>query len=669
MGDLGFILLSVALATTAYACVGLALGARTADQRLVRSSKRGVYASTALVTLAVLALLYSLLARDFRLEYVASHTSRDLALPYTVSALWAGQEGSLLFWAWLLSIFASVIALGDRRRQNLLFSYASMVMAGTLAFFLMLLVVLANPFRTLGFVPADGLGMNPLLQNPAMLWHPPIIFLGYVGFTVPFAFTMAVLISGRLKESYVQWVRRWTLFPWLCLGVGTILGAQWAYVELGWGGYWAWDPVENASLLPWLTGTALVHSFMLRGTRVRISHIALAVTSFALCIFGTFITRSGMIGSVHAFSVSSIGLYFLGFLAVVIAASVVLTIKRRAGLRSDEEATALVSRPSALLLTIVLLVAAAAAILIGTLFPLVSDVLNVALTSDYFNLSTAVIMGPLILVMGICPFTTWKGGSLRSLVRYLVVPVIGGVLTAVLLVLVGVREPFGVLAFSICSVVAITTVYQFFSGLRTGGRPSGSSWLSALASAMRRQSRRHGAYVVHLGIVFITLGVVGSSAYKTEEWVTLDPGASQTVGSYTLRYDEFSFQPALGKDVATVTLSVLQGPSQVGVLRPEKQFYHTTQQPVSEVAIRTTLRDDLYVALAGWEEDSEVIDLQVIVSPLQVWIWIGGAVLLLGAAIALWPARRGDSEDRQIEEAIEQLRQSPRERPGEDQPR
>jgi cytochrome c-type biogenesis protein CcmF len=358
----------------------------------------------------------------------------------------------------------------------------------------------------------------------------------------------------------------------------------------------------------------------------------------------------------------------LGFLALVIAASIVLTAKRRAGLRSDEEAASLVSRPSALVVTIVLLVAATAAILIGTLFPLVSDALNMALTSNYFNTSTAVIIGPLILVMGICPFTTWKGGSLRSLARYLVVPIIGGVLTALLLVLLGLKEPFGVLAFSICSFVGLATLYQLFSSLRAGRAPSGGSLLSTFATAMRRQHRRHGAYVVHLGIVFITLGVVGSSAYKTEEWVTLDPGTSVTVGSYSLRYDDVSYKPALGKDVATVTLGVLQGESQVGVLHPEKQFYHSTQQPVSEVAIRTTLRDDLYVALAGWEEDSEAIDLQVIVSPLQVWIWIGGAVLLLGAVIALWPARGRDTEDQQIEEAIEQLRQSSDQQSGEDHP-
>jgi cytochrome c-type biogenesis protein CcmF len=658
MGDLGFVVLSLGLATSTYSFVGLAVGARTGDRRLVTSSRKAVYASTALLTLAVLALLYSLLARDFRLEYVASHTSRDLALPYTISALWAGQEGSLLFWTWILSLFASVIVLGDRRRRDLLSSYAQMIVAGTQAFFLVVLVLAANPFRTLDFVPADGLGMNPLLQNPAMLWHPPLVYLGYVGFTVPFAFTLALLLSGRLKEQYVPIVRRWTLFAWLCLGMGTILGAQWAYVELGWGGYWAWDPVENASLLPWLTGTALLHSFMFRGTRIRLSHIALAVATFELCIFGTFVTRSGMIGSVHAFSVSSVGLYFLGCLAVVIVAPVVFTLKRRRGLRSDEETVGLVSRPSALMLTIVLLVAAMGAILFGTLFPLVSEALNVGLTSKYFDSSTAVIIGPLILLMGICPFTTSKGGSLRSLARYLVIPLLGGLLTALLLVLLGVRDPFGVLAFSICSFVGLATLYQFFSGLRTVSRSSGDSRFSAFFTALRRQRRRQGAYVVHLGIVLITLGVVGSSAYKIEEMVTLDPGASVRVGSYSLRYDDFSLEPAPGKDVTTVALSVLQGEAQVGVLRPQRQFYHTTQQPVSEVAIRTTPREDLYVALAGWEENTEAITLQVIVSPLQVWIWIGGAVLLLGAVVVLWPERREDTENQQIEKAIGQLRQS-----------
>lgn len=659
MSDLGFFTLSLALGTTTYSIVGLALGIRKRDGRLLEGGKRAIYASAAFLTVAVVALIYLLLARDFQVEYVASHTSRDLALSYTLSALWAGQEGSLLFWAWVLSIYATAVVLSGRHARNSLSSYSSLVVACVLAFFLVLVIFVNNPFQRLDFVPADGLGMNPLLQNPAMIWHPPIVYLGYVGFTVPFALTLAVLISGRLKDPYVPLVRRWTLVSWLCLGVGTVLGAQWAYVELGWGGYWAWDPVENASLLPWLTSTALIHSLMLRRGRgaIKLSHIVLVVATFALCIFGTFVTRSGMISSVHAFAVSRIGLYFLAFLIAVIVGSAVLTFRRRSGLKGEDGGESLISRPTALWVTIVLLVAAMAAILLGTLFPLVSDVLNVALTTDYFNLSSAVILGPLILLMGICPFTTWKGGDSRGLARRLLAPLIGALLTAASLLFLGLKDMFGVLAFSVCAFVTVGTLLQFYGGLRSR-RASGANLPSAFVSLFRKQRRRYGGFVVHLGIVMITIGVVGSSVYKIEESITLDQGAAHTIGGYTLRYEEFSYLPSVGKDVATATLAVYEGDKQVAVLRPEKHFHHSSQQPVSEVAIRSTLKEDLYVALTGWEDASQRIALEVIVSPLVVWIWIGGGVLLVGAVVALWPARSPEVVEQSTELAMDQLRHS-----------
>jgi cytochrome c-type biogenesis protein CcmF len=660
MSDLGFFTLSLALGTTTYSIVGLALGIRKGDEGLTAAGKRAIYASAVFLTLAVLALIYVLLARDFQVEYVASHTSSDLALPYTLSALWAGQEGSLLFWTWVLSVYGTALVLSGRRASQSLSSYSSLVVACVLAFFLVLVIFVNNPFQRLDFVPADGLGMNPLLQNPAMIWHPPVVYLGYVGFTVPFALTLAVLLSGRLNDPYVPLVRRWTLVSWLCLGVGTVLGAQWAYVELGWGGYWAWDPVENASLLPWLTSTALIHSLMMRRGRgaLKVSHIVLVVATFALCIFGTFVTRSGMISSVHAFAVSPIGLYFLAFLIAVIVGSTVLTLRRRAGLKGEDGSESLVSRSTALWLTIVLLVAAMAAILLGTLFPLVSDLLNVALTTDYFNLSSALILGPLILLMGICPFTTWKGGDSRGLSRRLIAPLAGGLLMAALLLLLGLRDPLGVVAFSVCAFVTVGTLLQFYSGLRSSRRASGANLLSALVSMLRKQRSRYGGYVVHLGIVMITVGVVGSSAYKIEESITLDQGATHTVGGYTLRYEGFSYLPSVGKDVATATLAVYERDKQVkqvAVLRPEKQFFHSSQQPVSEVAIRSTLKEDLYLALTGWEDASQRIALEVIVSPLVVWIWIGGGVLLVGAVLALWPARRREAVEQGTGLAVDRL--------------
>jgi cytochrome c-type biogenesis protein CcmF len=658
MSDLGFLALSLGLGVTTYSIVSLALGIRKGDEGLKAAGKRAVHASAAFLTLGVLALIYVLLARDFQVEYVASHTSRDLPLPYTLSALWAGQEGSLLFWAWVLSLYATAVVFSARRMGHNLSSYSSLVTACVLAFFLVLVIFVNNPFQRLDFVPSDGLGMNPLLQNPAMIWHPPVVYLGYVGFTVPFALTLAVLLGGRLEDPYVPLVRRWTLVSWLCLGVGTVLGAQWAYVELGWGGYWAWDPVENASLLPWLTSTALIHSLMMRRGRgaLKVSHVVLVVATFALCIFGTFVTRSGMISSVHAFAVSTIGLYFLAFMIVVIVGSAVLTFRRRSGLKGEDGGESLVARPTALWLTIVLLVAAMAAILLGTLFPLVSDLLNVALTTDYFNLSSALILGPVILLMGICPFTTWKGGDSKGLAARLLVPLLAAVVTAALLVFLGLRDVFGIVAFSICAFVAVGTLVQFYRGLRSGLRASGANPISALVSMFRKQGRRYGGYVVHLGIVMITVGVVGSSAYKVEESITLDPSAMRTVGGYTLRYEEFSYLPSVGKDVATATLAVYEGDKQVGVLRPEKHFHHSSQQPVSEVAIRSTLKEDLYVALTGWEDASQRIALEVIVSPLVVWIWIGGVVLLVGAVFALWPTRRAAGVEESTESAADQSR-------------
>ncbi|MDH4207887.1 MAG: heme lyase CcmF/NrfE family subunit [Anaerolineae bacterium] len=656
MSDLGFLALSLALGATTYSVVALALGAMRSERRLVAAGKRSVYASAALLTLAVLALTYALLTRDFQIEYVANHTSRDLALPYTLSALWAGQEGSLLFWGWILSLYATALAVSGRREDNVQRSYSSLVMACVQVFFLFLLMLINNPFVRLDFVPSDGLGMNPLLQNPAMIWHPPVVFLGYVGFTVPFALTLGTLISGELKGSYVSLVRRWTLFPWLCLGVGTLLGAQWAYVELGWGGYWAWDPVENASLLPWLTGTALLHALRFRGNRLKKSHIALVVTTFALCIFGTFVTRSGLISSVHAFGVSTIGFYFLAFLALIVAGSVILALRRRAILRGKGEAEPLISRPSALLLAIILLLAGTTTILFGTLFPLVSETLNMALTADYYNLSSAVIFGPLILLMGICPFVPWREGSLRGIGRALLGPIVAGVLTAGILLLLGLRDWFGLLAFSVCALVSVGTLVQFVGDFSRAAEAAEGSRLRAALSRIRRQSRRYGSYLVHLGIVLITIGVVGSTAYRKEEQITLERGRSETVGEYTLRYDDFSFGTVGARDITTATIAVLQQGNPVAVLRPEKHFYQTSQQPVSEVAIRSTLWEDLYLALIGWEGSGQTVTLQVVVSPLVVWIWIGGIVLLVGGIVALRPTGRRDTVDQRIETAVSRLR-------------
>jgi cytochrome c-type biogenesis protein CcmF len=658
MTDLGFIWLSLTLAATTYSVFAFALGISQKDDRLLATGRKSVYAATALLSLAVLTLVYALYARDFQVEYVASHTSRDLPLPYTLSALWAGQQGSLLFCTWLLSVFASAVLLLHRRRQEPLSRYTSLVIAITEGFFLVLLIFVTNPFVQMGFMPADGLGMNPLLQSPAMLWHPPLLYLGYVGFTVPFALTMGALISGHLKDPYLPRVRRWGLLAWLCLGLGTLIGAQWAYVKPGWGSYWAWNAAESTSLMAWLMGTALVHSLMIQDQRrtMKLWNMALVILTFALCIFGALTTSSSIVSSVHALTVSRIGSYSLVFLGFVLVGSTLLLLRRLPELRAEGEWGDPISRQSSLLLAILLLVVATLAILLGTLFPLVSEAW-VAPNSDFFNWSIALTLGPLILLMGVCPFIRWRGSTVRSLRRDLLIPFFSALVVAVSLLLLGLRHSLAILAFSICAFVAVGTLLHFYRGLCDRRQTSQENYLSAFVSMMRRQQRRYGGYIVHLGIVLIVIGVIGSSAYRVEEEARLKPGASLTVADYSLRYDDFAFYPTQGKDVAAATLSIFQGEGQVDLLVPERHFHHRAQQFVSEVAIRTTLKDDLYVALIDWEGADPTIVLRVIISPLMVWMWVGGAILLLGTVIAIWPSRHKEDLEERMEEEIMRVRQ------------
>lgn len=650
MTDLGLIWLWLALAATTYSIFALVLGIRQRHDQLIAAGRKSVHAATALLTAAILTLIYALLARDFQVEYVASYTSRDLSLPYTFSALWAGQQGSLLFWTWLLSIFASAVLLLDRQRQEPLSRYTSLVIAIIEALFLLLLIFVANPFWKMEFVPADGLGMNPSWQNPAMLWHPPILYLAYVGLTVPYALAMAPLISGHLGDQHIRRMRRWILFPWLCLGLGTFLGAQWAHTELGSGGDWVWDRAQNASLMAWLAGTALVHSLIIQERRGTMKHwnMALVVLTFALGIFGTSII-SGVMNSGYALAP-----YFPSFLSFILIGSTLLLLKRLPELKGQRDWGNLISRQSSLLLGIILLVVVTLAILLGSVLPLISEV---ALSSGYFNWGSVLTLGSLILLMGICPFTRWRGITMRSLIRDLRPPFISALASAVSLLLLGLRNPFAILAFSICAFVLVGTLLQFYRGLRARHRASQENYLSAFVFMMQRRRRRYGGYIVHLGIVVIVIGVIGSSAYRVEEQATLEPGRSLAIGDYSLRYDDFAFYPAQGKDVAAATLSIFQGETQVDVLVPERHFYHRIQEFVDEIAIRTTLKEDLYVTLVDWEGADPTITLRVIISPLVIWMWVGGAVLLLGTIIAIWLSRREEDLEERIEEEIMSLRQ------------
>ncbi len=427
MAEMGYIALLLALLVSAYSALASFLGARRGRDELWASGRNAAYASFALVSLAAAVLIFAIFNHDFRIEYVAAYTSRDMSPAYLLSAFWAGNEGSLLFWAWTLALLGSVVLLQNRRRHRQLLPYVSMVVMVTQAFFLLLMVFVSNPFDTLAFTPAAGRGMNPMLENPGMLIHPPALLAGYAGLTIPFAFAIAALITGRLGDQWLRSIRTWTLVPWLLLGTGNILGSWWAYVELGWGGFWAWDPVENAGLLPWLTATAFLHSAMVQKRRgmLKVWNMVLIIVTFHLALFGTFITRSGIISSVHTFGVSALGPLFLAFIGIGLAASIWLLVSRLGRLKSEGELDSLASRESTFILNNLILVGATFAILLGTIFPMISEAVTgvkVTVGAAYFNRVTVPIFFLLILLMGICPLIGWRRAAPATLVRNLLRP-------------------------------------------------------------------------------------------------------------------------------------------------------------------------------------------------------------------------------------------------------
>ncbi len=643
MIDLGYLALLLALVISVYAALAAFLGKRFNYPQFLASARNGVYAVGGLLTVVALALIYALVTHDFQVEYVASYTSLDLPLFYALSAFWAGQAGSLLLWAWLLALFSVIVVLQNRRDRGLL-PYVISILMGIEIFFLVLMTMTTNPLHRLDFVPSDGQGMNPLLQNPGMIFHPPATYLGYVGFAVPFAFAMAALISGRLDEVWIHTTRRWTLLSWLFLSIGIGLGAQWAYVELGWGGYWAWDPVENASLLPWLTGTAFLHSAMIQERRgmLKVWNLALVALTFLLSIFGTFITRSGIVESVHSFGVSTLGPYFLAFLGLVTVAFLFLLFDRLPSLRSENTLDSLLSRESTFLLNNLILLGAAFAIFWGTIFPLVSEAVTgnkVTVGAPFYNQVNGPIFLTLVLLVGVCPLISWRRASKENLLRNFSYPLVVGLAFAGFLFLSGVREWYALLSFAVCAFVMVTILSEFYRGLRARRRLYGENYFLALINLLRRNRRRYGGYIVHLGVVLLTIGVVGSTLYKAEIEAHLDPGERVSLKGYSLEFQGLSQYATRNRMVLAANLELYQGDRLLGTMAPERAFYRNTPEPTTEVDIRTTLKEDLYLILAGVSEDGSAT-FKVIINPLVAWIWVGGMVLIGGTVIAVWPDPR-----------------------------
>jgi cytochrome c-type biogenesis protein CcmF len=612
---------------------------------------RSAYVICGCLLVASVSLWKGLITHDFNMEYVWAYTSRNLPSSYIFSAFWAGQKGSLLFWAVVLSLFASAAQLLTARRFAHLMPFVAGVTSAVITFFVSVMLFAADPFARLGFTPADGRGLNPQLQNVGMVIHPPMLYLGYISITIPFAFAIAALLSRRLDTGWIHAIRKWTLVSWMFLSIGITLGMWWAYVELGWGGYWAWDPVENASLLPWLTMTAFLHSVMIQEKRGMLKrwNFGLIIGTFLLSIFGTFITRSGVIASVHSFTQSSVGYFFLAFLVVAAVLAFTLLYTRWDLLEADVQLESVLSREAAFLFNNLVLVGVAFSVLWGTLFPILSELVRgtkITVGAPFFN-RVNVPLGLLLLgLTGVGPLIAWRKASAANLRRQFVMPVLSGVITLIVLVLAEMRDFYALIALALAGFVAGTIGQEFYRGIRARRRMHGESPLLAFARLIGRNRRRYGGYIVHAGILIYFVAFAGM-AFKREQEATLVPGESVELRSpfgHTYRFTHMGISQfeALNRIVSAATVEVTKDGRRAGLMTSEKRqhvdsFKRPTFEPSTEVGIRSNLQEDLYVVFAGSVEGTEEAVYRFNINPLVWWVWFGGLVLTFGGLITLWP--------------------------------
>lgn len=632
----------VALGLTLGAFVLLLLGILKNDFRFIMSGRRSFIFVPLFTSMAVTSLTYLFATDAFQVEYVASYSDRALPIFYKITAFWAGQKGSLLFWAWVLSLFSGVVAYNTRDElDSRATPYIYLVMSGILVFFLLLLTTISNPFDLMPYLPKDGQGLNPMLQNPGMIFHPPTLFLGYVGFTVPFAYALAAMMTGSLDESWLRKTRTWTVLSWIFLTIGIILGGQWAYVELGWGGYWAWDPVENASFIPWLVATAFIHTAIIQERRniMKVWNMVLIIMTFVLCLFGTYLVRSGVLQSVHDFGTTGLGGYFLLFMAGVTMVSVGLVIATYKRLRTDHSLESYLSRESTFLFNNVILLALAFATLVGTMFPLLSEAVTgnkITVSQPFFNRVNTPLFLILLLITGICPLVGWRKASAANLRRNFFFPVVAAAAGTLILIVVGIRQVYPLLAVSLSFFVGGTIFQEFWMGTRAWMRLNGDpAWL-ALPKLLWKMRQRYGGFIAHLGVAVMVIGFTGSNAYQQENQQTLKRGQSLSVGGYTLRYDNMGKFNDRNREVYTATMSVFKDEQYIGKINPEKRFYVNAEQPTTEVSLLSTFWEDLYVTMPVIGEKGEVT-IRATINPLISWVWFGSILLILGGIMTIIP--------------------------------
>jgi cytochrome c-type biogenesis protein CcmF len=646
MAALGSFLLLASFVVCSYAAAASVVGARRRSRRLIESGIGAYYLVAALMTVASAVMINAFLTNDYTIKYVAHYSDSVQPLFYKITSYWGGLDGSIMFWVFLLSVFGSIAIHVNRERHRELIPYVVATSAIVQMFFLYLMVVHKNPFTTfLTNAPADGEGLNPLLQNYWMAIHPPSLYIGFVGMTIPFAFGIAALITGHLDDSWLRAVRRWTMFSWLFLSFGLTLGMIWAYEELGWGGYWAWDPVENAGLLPWFTATAFLHSVMVQERRsmLRVWNVTLVIVTFFLTIFGTFMTRSGVVQSVHAFGQDTVLAWlFTGFMVAILTFSFGLVIYRLPLLKARNELDSWLSREAAFLVNNWVLLFSAMLVLFGTMFPTLSEAVTgerLTVAGPFFNKWLTPIGLVLLALTGIGPLLAWRRSTITNVADQFLWPALTGALTLAATTALKIPIWSAGLCFALCGFVVATIVQEFWRGARVRRKNTGTDVFTALVGLVGRNKRRYGGYIVHVGIVLIFLGFAGN-ARKLDDQVNLKPGAEARIGRYTIRNNGIKVADDGQKQMTTAYLSVFVDGKQIDNLYPAKWAYRRhEQEPTTEVAIRRTIGEDLYVVLGGFNLADQSATLQLVVNPLVNWIWLGFGIMALGTGIALLPER------------------------------
>ncbi len=648
MENLGSLAVLLAFCLSVFASAAAVVGGWKRNAFLIHAAERAVYSIWFLLTTAAAVIVISLLTGDFRFAYVAAHSNRAMPGLYKYAAWWGGQEGSLLLWSWLLACYSAIVVFTNRRKHRSMMPYVMATLLVTQCFFLILNAFVASPFqmiavgRSIQAVP-DGQGLNPLLQYPAMAIHPPMLYLGYVGFAVPFAFAIGSLITRQPGDAWIHTTRRWTLVTWLFQSTGIILGAGWAFAVLGWGGYWNWDPVENASFLPWVTGTAFLHSVMMQEKKgmMKVWNMVLISATFFLCIFGTFLTRSGVVSSVHAFAQSSIGRWFVGFLAIMIAGTVYLILDRLDYLKTEARLESVISRESSFMFNNLILLAACFAILWGTLFPVISEAVTgekITVGPPFFNRINVPIGLFLLFLTGVGPLFAWRRTSLDSLRRNFQWPLIAAVVFVGALIAAGVRHFYALISFGLCLFVAWTIVVEFYKGSRAIRAKSGQNLLAAAFELTHRNTRRYGGYIVHIGIVLMFIGFTGK-VFNQDSTVEVKMGDSFRLGHYELRVADLASGDNNNYAWTRAVVDVSKNGEFLGSLSPEHRLYKASNQATSEVAIRRRPNEDLYLNYAGLSQDNQRAVIQAFIFPLVDWIWIGFGVLFFGTLICLVPSK------------------------------